>query len=162
MNSIDINTTIQTFQKDGVIPNEVITGIENDRSFRANLVTFFRHNKNRQFVIKLLDELIQMRKQPTGISGDSLMLACYLLGLHNELEDCLRIWETKTIDFDTYCYIDIQLVPFAGVDKTIAFLKIQTSKEATDALEYVTACKESGDFKNLDVYFLHGTMPWFV
>ena len=159
---MDIKTTIQIFQTDGIVGDEVITAIENDHDFRADLVTYFRHNKNRQFVIILLDKLIQMRKQPDGVSGDSIMLACYLLGLHNELEDSLKIWEAKTVDFDTYCYIDIQLVPFAGVDETIDFLKTQTSKEAVEALEYVTACKDSGDFENLNEHFSHDTMPWFV
>lgn len=159
---MDIKSTIQTFQAEGVISNKIISDIENDHTFCTELVTYFRNNKNRQFVIALVDKIIQMRKQLDGVSGESIMLACYLLGLHNEIEDCLKIWEAKTVDFDTYCYIDIQLMPFAGVDETIAFLKTQTSKNAVEALEYVTDCKTAGDFENLNEYFSHDTMPWFV
>lgn len=159
---MNIKTIVQIFQTDDIVRDDLITNMENNESFRKDLVTYFRHNKNRQFVIKLLDRLIQMRKQPEGVSGDSIMLACYLLGLHDELEDSLKIWEAKTVDFDNYCYIDIQLALFAGVEETIAFLKTQASKEAMEALKYVTACKHSGDLENLTEYFSNEAMPWFV
>lgn len=159
---MNITSILQKFQTSGILPGEVLTSIENDPVFRTDVVAYFRHEKNRTFAIQLLDELIDMRKGPSGVSGDSLMLACYILGLHNEIEDCLKIWEAKMVDFDTYCYIDIQLVPFAGVDETIAYLQSQVSQEAKMAVEYLTTCKDNGEFNNLDAYFSHDILPWFV
>ncbi|RZJ36846.1 MAG: hypothetical protein EOO18_07025 [Chryseobacterium sp.] len=88
------------------------------------------------------------------------MLACYILGKHNQIKDCLKIWEAKRIDFDTFCYVDIQLVAFAGVQQTIEYLKTQTLEEAKQALEYVIECSEAGDFEDLETYF--NETPWFV
>jgi hypothetical protein len=78
------------------------------------------------------------------------------------IEDCLRIWNAKTTDFDTFCYIDIQLVPFAGLDETINFLKAINTNEAKDALKYLLDCKKSGDFDNLDGYYAKDSLPWYV
>ena len=88
------------------------------------------------------------------------MLACYILGKHGQVEDCMKVWETKQIDFDTYCYVDIQLVPFAGIQETIEYLETQNSEEAKKALEYVVACSEAGDFDDLEQYFKE--TPWYV
>jgi len=158
---MNIESIIETFNSDGIITAELIAEIENNRSFCADLVIYFRQNKHRQFVLALLDELIRIRRE-SGLLGDHLMLACYLLGLHNQVEDCLKVWEAKRVDFDSYCYIDNQLLPFAGVEETISYLKTQTSDEAIAALKYVEECKEAGDFDILDEYFPLNGMPWFV
>ena len=90
------------------------------------------------------------------------MLACYILGLHNQIEDCLKIWEAKYTDFDTYCGLDIQLVPFAGVNETIEFLKGQITKEGREAFNYVSDCKKAGDFEELEEYYSNDKLPWFI
>jgi hypothetical protein len=145
----------------GELSPETIQKIEENRSLRIDLVEYFDKNKNREFALEFLTLLIKLRKNSViGISGDSLMLACYILGKHNQIEDCLKIWDAKRIDFDTYCYVDIQLLPFAGVKKTIEYLKNQTSEEAKQALEYVIECSEAGDFEDLETYF--NKTPWFV
>ena len=145
----------------GDLSLETIQEIEENRILRLELVQYFDNNGNREFVLEFLTLLIKLRQNPDiGISGDSLMLACYILGKHNKIEDCLKVWEAKRIDFDTFCYVDIQLVAFAGVQETIEYLKIQTSEEAKQALKYVVECSEAGDFEDLETYF--NEIPWFV
>jgi len=88
------------------------------------------------------------------------MLAGFILGMHKQVQDCIKIWQAKKVDFDCYCGIDIQLVPFAGVDETISYLREQKTDEANKALEYVLACTKAGDFDDLNEYY-SGT-PWYV
>jgi phosphatidate phosphatase APP1 len=110
-----------------------------------------------------LDKFIHIRQDPNGeMPAEDLMFACYILGLHNQIEDSLKIWEAKNADFDTYCGLDIQLVPFAGVKETIEFLKEQTSDEGKKAFEYVSNSSKCGDFDDLEDYFSKETMPWFI
>lgn len=152
---------IDELKETGKLSKGTIQEIEENRNLRLELVQYFDKNKNRDFVLDLLKILTELRQDPNaGISGDSLMLACYILGKHNQIEDCLKVWETKRIDFDTYCYVDIQLVPFVGVQETIDYLKTQTSEEARHALEYVVSCSKAGDFDDLENYFTE--TPWFV
>jgi hypothetical protein len=160
MNFKDVLTE---FQNDKIIPDAFVESIEDDRQLRIELIDYFKANQDRDFVIHLLDKMVAFRRQEDkGMSGDSIMLACYLLGLHKNIEDCLRIWNTKNTDFDTFCYVDIQLVPFAGVDETIDYLKSLKNKEAKKALKYVLDCKNSGDFDELDSYYAKDSMPWYV
>lgn len=152
---------IDELKETGKLSKGTIQEIEENRNLRLELVQYFDKNKNRDFVLDLLKILTELRQDPNaGISGDSLMLSCYILGKHNQIEDCLKVWETKRIDFDTYCYVDIQLVPFVGVQETIDYLKTQTSEEARHALEYVVSCSKAGDFDDLENYFTE--TPWFV
>jgi len=158
---MSLEAIIDEFERSDSIPTSIIDAIENDPDVRHQLAVYFSKYKNRNFVLALLDTLTFMRKDPgSEVSGDSLMLACYLLGKHGQIEDCMKIWETKTIDFDTYCYIDIQLLPFAGVQKTIDYLKTQTTDDAKRALEYVIASSKANDFKNLEQYYKE--TPWFI
>ena len=96
------------------------------------------------------------------VSGDEIMLACYILGLHGQVADCLEIWKAKGVDFDAFCYIDIQLAIFAGVNKTLDYLKSETSDEAQAACKYIQECKEAGDFDTIDTYFNPDNLPWFI
>ena len=146
----------------GTLTKLTIKEIEENRTLRHELLQYFVKNKNRDFILNFLNVLTELRRDPhnAGISGDSLMLACFLLGKHGQIEDCMKIWETKRIDFDTYCYVDIQLVVFAGVQKTIEYMESHTSNEARQALEYVIACSEAGDFDDLEQYF--SREPWYV
>jgi hypothetical protein len=161
---MDTKTIIENFYKEKTISQEVIYAIDTDNQLRIDLINYFRQNKDRDFVLHLLDLLVSLRKYPAKVSGESIMLACYILGLHNQIEDCLKIWNAKTVDFDAYCYVDIQLMPFAGVNETIEFLKKQEAKGIVTygALQYILECKECGDFDELNEYFSKDNMPWFV
>ena len=149
----ELNTT-KSLSKD------TISEIDENRALRLELVEHFENTSDRDFAINFLNILKELRQNQTfDISGDILMLACLILGKHNRVEDSLKIWKTKEIDWDTHCYIDIQLVLFAGVQKTLEYLKSQNSKVAKDALEYITGCIDAGDFDDLENYYKR---PWFV
>jgi hypothetical protein len=157
-----IETILSNFNRDKNIPEEVLDAIENDSVLRLEMIHYFRNIKNREFVVQLLDMMIAIRKKSGLLSGDDLMLACYILGQHQQIEDCLKIWQAKTIDFDSFSYIDVQLIPFLGVEAVIDFLQKQSNDEAKKALAYIIECNEAGDFDNLDKYYSIGHMPWWV
>lgn len=149
------------------LTKRTIEEIEENSTLRHEMIQYFEKNKNREFALAFLNILAELRKnfrwdipEDICISGDSLMLACYILGMHGEIEDCIEIWKTKIIDFDTYCYVDIQLVVFGGVHETIEYLKTSKSEYAEDALKYVTECSKAHDFDNLEQYYK--PKPWFV
>jgi len=145
---------------------ETIDFVQNDREIGKLLVNHFKENKNRDLALKLLEKFSKIRNQPYpnnyDIGSEALMLSAYILGLHQNIEDCLKIWNTKTIDFDTFCGFDIQLVVFAGVNRTIDYLKTINSDESQDALKYIEECKISGDFEDIENYFSENHSPWFV
>lgn len=142
------------------ISKTVLQQLSENDELRKDLVRYFREHQNRDFAVTLLNAFIEYRGKPGEIgSMEDLMLACYILGLHQQLSDCLLIWNAKNTDFDSYCGVDIQLVVFAGVEKTIAYLE---SIEAKDALEYVTECKDAGDFDDLEKYYSPDKFPWFI
>lgn len=152
---------IKELKQSGDLSSETIQEVEENGNLRLELVQYFDKNRNREFALEFLTLVLKLRQNPDlGISGDSLMLACYILGKHNQIEDCLKVWEAKHIDFDTFCYVDIQLVVFAGVQETIEYLKTQTSEEAKQALEHVIECSDAGNFEDLETYF--NEIPWFV
>ncbi len=155
-----VEILLETFQKTKSISDEMVLAICSDEQTRKDLVGYFKQNQNRPFVLALLNRFIELRKSPEGeVYIEDLMLVCLLLGMHRQIEDCLKIWEAKDTDFDTYCGVDIQLVPFMGVEQTIEYLNTQRSKEAEDALKYVRGCEKAGDFKELEEYY---NTPWFL
>jgi hypothetical protein len=115
------------------------------RHLRKDLLRYFRSNENRKFALGLLNEFSQLRRSENGIALiEDLMLASYVLGQHNHVEDSFEIWKVKCIDFDTYCGVDVQLVVFAGVDKTKAYFETAGYTEANSALEYISECHKCG------------------
>lgn len=151
------------FSLEGVINTETITAIRKDGALRKNLIYYLRQNPNRKLALTLLNEFIILRKSPQEmVPVENLMFACYILGIHQQIEDSLKIWEAKNVDFDTYCGLDIQLIAFAGLEKTIAFLKSEAGVESDKALAYITACAAGGDLDDLDTYFSVEILPWFI
>src|SRR5687768_6595881 len=116
---MDIKAILDGFHKNKEISDEITDSIQIDNKLRIAFLNHFRQNNDREFALALLDTFISIRKDPNGeMPAENLMFACYILGLHNQIEDSLKIWEAKNVDFDTYCGLDIQLVPFAGVEET--------------------------------------------
>lgn len=158
-----VNKILDSFHREESINTETVNTIQNDQVLRKDLINYFRQNQDREFALALLDKFISIRKSAEGVMPfEDLMLACYILGLHNHIEDCLKIWEAKMADFDTYCGLDIQLIGFAGIKETIEFLKQQSTQTASEALEYVTSCNKHGDLDNLTEYFSPNKFPWFL
>ena len=158
---MDTETLIQNFKTRHIFSDKDISAIQTNRALRVKLVNYFKVNTNRTFALALLDTIIELRKDPKKeVSIDDLMLASFILGMHGQVEDSLKIWEAKRVDFDAYCGVDIQLVPFAGVDKTVSYLQTQNDHEAKEALKYVLACLKAGDFDDLEDYY--NEMPWWI
>jgi hypothetical protein len=145
------------------ISDHGISHIQKNRELRSELCKYFRTNQDRTFAVDLLNSLIERRKAPEAqISIENLMLGCYVIGLHQQIEDCLLIWKAKNVDFDAYCGVDIQLMAFAGILPTIDYLKTVNSNEAAEALEYFQGCLEEGDFDNLETYFSPDNLLWWI
>ena len=158
---MNTETLIKSFKERHSFSDNEISCIQADKALRAELVNYFRINRDRTFALVLLNTFIELRKDPKNeVSIDDLMLASFILGVHGQVEDCLKIWEAKRVDFDTYCGLDIQLVPFARFDKTVFFLQTQSDDEAKEALKYVITCSKAGDFDDLEEYY-NGT-PWWI
>ncbi|WP_347065395.1 hypothetical protein [Flavobacterium sp. WV_118_3] len=145
---------------------ETIKAIGNNDTIGGELVDYFIKNKDRDFALQFVESASEARNQPYpngyDVGVQTLMLASYILGLHQNVEDCLKIWESKTIDFDTMCGFDIQLVVFAGLEKTIDYLKTQKDEVSEQALKYIEDCKKSGDLDDLDEYYAEGELLWFL
>lgn len=161
---ITVEEIITDFHNAKALSADIIKAIQDDGLLRKALCDYFNVNSDRDFAIALLDQFILLRLNPDFVTaGDDLMLAGYILGKHKQVQDCLKIWEAKKTDFDAFCYIDIQLMVYAGVQQTLDFLQNETGNEsALEAFEYVKECKEAGDFNNIDTYFEKGRELWFV
>lgn len=158
-----IEEIIGRFHAENTIDADSVSAIQNNTALRKDLISYSRRKHDRPFALALLNKFVSIRgSSERTMPAEALMLACYNLGLHNQIEDSLKIWEAKKIDFDTFCMVDIQLMAFAGVKKTIGFLKEEAGNEAGEALVYFTECATSGDFDDLDSYFSPETSQWFI
>jgi hypothetical protein len=142
---------------------EIVTAFQTDNSLCKDLIAYSRQNGNHEFALALINMFMAIRQQSCNVMPiQDIMFACFNLALQNQLEDCLKIWEAKTIDFDTFYGVDIQLMMFAGVKETIEYLKQQKTEQAQEALKYVTECLEAGDFDDLHNYFSKDYLHWYL
>ncbi|MGG3280987.1 hypothetical protein [Paenibacillus solani] len=79
--------------------------------------------------------------------NEYLKTLCIMLFSIGEVEDSLIIWEAKQKNFDTSCYIDVQLLFGAGYDNTINYLMTIASKEANQETNHLKKRKDT-DFAN--------------
>ena len=151
---MDIQDALDRLKSKNSIGQEFFDILEEDRALRKDLATYIQKHPDRDIALTLLSKMVELRdKDETAITGETLMLGCYILGLCGQVSDCLVIWNAKSTDFDTFCGIDIQLAVFRGVDETITYLETQTSEEAKEALEYILKCQQAGDFEDLASYY---------
>ena len=160
--TMTIQNIIDSFTDNRVLTDEQITSILSD--LRNETVKQIRHIGNRAFSIALLNKIIAKRKDSDSEIGstDNIMYACYLVGLCGHLEDSILIWQAKKTDFDTYCGVDIQLVVFAGVSKTVLYLKTLKTEESAEAVTYLQECWDAGDFDEIENYFLEEEEPYWL
>jgi len=158
-----LNDILNQFHILKCVDAEIIKEFQADGVLRVALIEYSKRTKNRAFAIELVNTFIVTRRQAIGVvTVEDLMFACFNLALQNQIEDCLKIWEAKNIDFDTYCGLDVQLMPFAGVTETIEFLKLQKNADAEKALLYIVKCNNCGDFNHQHEYFSPDILPWFL
>jgi hypothetical protein len=102
---------------------------------------------DRAFIRYLLtQEIAQHAAEQEGMLPNIKRCAAmlYRLGM---VEDSLLIWEAKDTHFDTLCGLDVQLLIGGGLDATVAYLH---TVDATDAIAYIEACRERGDFADME------------
>jgi hypothetical protein len=166
-----IQDIILDFENIGYIGLENMELLANNAEIRIQLLEYIRQKPHRVFVKEFLFHTMKCRRKyqesPLGFdeeglgSGDNIMFACYLLGLHQQIEDCLLIWEAKDLDFDMACYFDIQLVLFSGVAKTIEYLQSSQLSTAQKALEYIQSC-QIDIVEDTEAYFLPDNIPFYI
>ncbi|MFX1705650.1 hypothetical protein PV783_16910 [Chitinophaga sp. CC14] len=157
---MEMITIINHFNKHHDIPTADIAWMTSNKRQVYDYLLLYPH---RDFTIALLDSLVDLRKaQPDKTGIEDIMFACLLVTLHRQIEDCLLIWKAKNIDFDTFCGVDIQLVPFMGVPATISYLQASSDPDAPKALEYILECDEAADFEQLDHYFSSVDLHWWM
>jgi len=108
--------------------------------------------EDRYFIHYLLEqEILYHRALPGGVYFN-IQRCAYLLFRLGYVDDSLLIWRAKTVNFDTHCGVDVQLLVGAGVEDTIAWLKNEGSLDAQNAVSWIEGCLGTGDFKNLAGY----------
>ena len=155
------------YAKTGRISSAAIHHLINADAAGFELYQHYRQEPSIGFARTLLAELTALYQATYANGGDAmgtdeLRLAGYLVGLHQDVRDSLLLWRTKQLNFDTACEFDIQLVVFAGVEPTIAYLKEQQSEEAAQAVAYIEGCQTAGDFDLLEAYFLPENLPYWI
>lgn len=141
---------------------------ESDESEEAGhqLYLRYRQQPNIEFARALLAELstryVTAYTQGGPATTEGLRLAGYLIGLHQDVRDSLLLWRTKQLTFDTACEFDIQLVAFAGITQTLAYLQSLPDPEAAKAVDYLQQCQAGGDFANLEDYFSPDNLPYWL
>jgi hypothetical protein len=108
--------------------------------------------QDRMLARYLLEQvMLSYRDEIWGVD-DNLKLCAYLLFRIGNVEDSLLIWQAKSINFDTFCGLDIQLVIGAGKAETLSYLQALASEDAIKAVEYIKKCDKAGDFDEMDRY----------
>ncbi len=73
----------------------------------------------------------------------TLTLQLFSIGM---VEDSVLIWKAKQSSFDASFTVDIQSICGAGLAETKEYLAQSTDPSASEALEYLTECEQTGDF----------------
>lgn len=157
---MNASTIMDEFKRHNELSRASVQTILENNPLKLELLSVAREQTTRVFALSLLQWFIRLRKEEQGVGSDDLVFAAVLIGQHGHVEDCLRIWEAKQCDFDTYCGLDIQAMMFAGVERTIAFLKDQKDEQGKRAMRYVIECREAGDFDHLDTYLQEHKRYW--
>ena len=156
-----IQHIINQYQSSNTLVDERVSLVLS--SLRTDVVKHLFTNPNRKFALALLENVVNKRKNDHEEGdGDNIMLACYLLGMHGQVDDSLLICQAKNVDFDAFCYVDVQLVVFAGVARTLEHLDTVKTGESAKAIEYIKECSDAGDFDDLEAYFSKEKLPWWI
>jgi hypothetical protein len=63
----------------------------------------------------------EKQKDPRQREDDLARLCCVQLFAWGDLQDVLRIWDTKQTSMDMACYLDVQFLCGAGLEETKAY-----------------------------------------
>jgi hypothetical protein len=141
---------------------------ESDESAAAGYQLYLRYRQQpnigfaRALLAALSTRYVTAYTQGGAATTEGLRLAGYLIGLHQDVRDSLVLWRTKQLTFDTVCEFDIQLVAFAGITQTLAYLQSLPDPDAAKAVDYLQQCQVAGDFDNLADYFSPANLPYWL
>ncbi|WP_426058423.1 hypothetical protein [Hymenobacter sp. B1770] len=159
---------LAAYEATGQLSEQALAELTDEDGTGAGLRLYhgYRQRPNVAFARALLAELSARYMHAYAHGGpatmEGLLLAGYLIGLHGDVGDALVLWRTKQLTFDTYCGFDIQLVAFAGIDPTMAYLQGLPDPDAAAAVAYLQQCKEAGDFDQLADYFSPDHLPYWI
>lgn len=83
-----------------------------------------------------------------GAFAENIYYCAFFLFTIGDLNDVITMWRSERSNFDLGCGFDIQFLVGAGVEETINYLRQSKDVSASDALQYIEACKSAGDFDN--------------
>lgn len=99
----------------------------------------------RKYREKLRSLLAEEIKNEDAEDNEYLKTLCIMMFSIGAVEDSLIIWKAKQKNFDTSCYIDVQLLCGAGFDNTMDYLMTIASKEANQEMDYLLK-RKAADF----------------
>jgi|GEM_PF-3896700 len=162
-------TLLEAYETTGQLPEHALaelTDEEDDSAAGLCLYRCYRQRPNIAFARALLAELstryVYAYTHGGPATTQGLRLAGYLIGLHGDVHDALALWRTKQLTFDTACEFDIQLVAFAGVSQTLAYLQALPDSAAAAAADYLQQCQAAGNFDGLEEYFSPDNLPYWM
>jgi hypothetical protein len=103
--------------------------------------------EHRNNIRRLLVEATEQERRGEG-QPEILRTLCVQLFSIGDAEDALLIWSAKNSSFDMGSALDIQFLCGAGLEATKAFLAGSSVSDANRALDRLSKCEQSGDFKD--------------
>lgn len=105
---------------------------------------------NASYLEEIRDDFENAVERVSRGETDPDLLRCLSMQLFSigKVEDSLRIWRMKTMDFDLMCGMDVQFLCGAGINATRDFLNACTDDISNDALRYLDECIAGGDFED--------------
>ena len=159
-----VKEIINTYSIKSKLTIKQVEMILNNENLRIETISFLRENPNQQFANDFLSLLIYERKKENFelSNSENLMYGSYIVWLKKDVTNSELIWKAKNVDFDMYCGLDVQLIVFAGFEKTIQYFKSLDTIESKKAIEYLKESNEAGDFYDIENYFSPEKKPWWI
>ena len=126
-----------------------------DPAFRDSIYQALHPSPENRF-LPLLRELFQLEvdyRSDESNDGDyfeNIYWVALFLYQFGELDDVIPMWRGKHTNMDTGRGFDIQFLVGAGVETTLDYLQDHADQESTRIAAYLSACKEAGDFDDLE------------
>lgn len=133
-------------------PPDVLRSIDSDEQFRYAVCLELNKSVgevDRPLAQYILRQYIESHRDEDAGMSDELRLSALVLSKIGSVEDAPLLWEAKTVNFDSYCGLDIQFVVGAGVRETLDYLKASGGEQLLAAVKYIEDCQATGDFGNL-------------
>ena len=134
-----------------------------DATFRSRLYPALHRERSSDpgpllrllFAAKLAfrDDLWHGRREDEDDAFEQIYFCALLLFRLGEAGDVEILWRAKRLNMGLGASLDSQFLVGAGVETTIEYLRSVAEPWAEQALQYLTACREGGDFDDLDGWY---------